>query len=385
MKISAVVVAAGSGARAGGGVPKQFRTLGDRPVLAHALLRVAGHPGIGPSVVVIPPGMGPLFEDSVRPWLGGMDVRPVEGGRSRAESVRAGLEALATLAPDFVLIHDGARPLPSRALIGRVCDALPGGAAAAPAVPVADALWRGGDGLVAGTLSRENLWRAQTPQGFAYPAILAAHARHDGEAADDVEVARAAGIDVAIVEGEEDNMKITRPEDFARAARLLETGMDVRVGNGFDVHAFTPGDAVILCGVRIPHDCALSGHSDADVAFHALADAIYGALGEGDIGRWFPPSDPQWRGAASDIFLRHAGTRAAARGYALSALDVTLVCEAPRIGPHAEAMRARTAEVLGIAPDRISIKATTSEKLGFTGRGEGIAALATATLTGWTR
>jgi 2-C-methyl-D-erythritol 4-phosphate cytidylyltransferase/2-C-methyl-D-erythritol 2,4-cyclodiphosphate synthase len=248
-------------------------------------------------------------------------------------------------------------------------------------VPVTDALWRGDDLRVTGTQDRTGLWRAQTPQAFHFDAILAAHRAHPGGAADDVEVARAAGLDVMIVQGDEDNLKLTFAADFARAERILKgRSMDIRVGNGFDVHAFGPGDHVWLCGVQVPHGRGLVGHSDADVGMHALTDAIYGALAEGDIGQHFPPSDPQWKGAESHIFLRHAANRAAQRGFAIAHADVTLICERPKIGPHAGPMRAALAAIMGIAPDRISVKATTSERLGFTGREEGIAALATATL-----
>jgi 2-C-methyl-D-erythritol 4-phosphate cytidylyltransferase/2-C-methyl-D-erythritol 2,4-cyclodiphosphate synthase len=280
-----------------------------------------------------------------------------------------------------VLVHDGARPLVGADLIRRLIAALDGDVAAAPALPVSDALWRGAAGRVAGTQDRDGLWRAQTPQAFRFDAILAAHRAHPADAADDVQVARAAGLDVAIVEGDEENIKLTYPGDFARAERILrERRMDLRLGNGYDVHAFCEGDHVWLCGVRVPHGKALLGHSDADVGMHALTDAIYGALAEGDIGRHFPPSDPQWKGAASHIFLRHAMERVAARGYRLANCDVTLVCERPKIGPHADAMRAALADIMGVAVDAVSVKATTSERLGFTGREEGIAALATAAL-----
>jgi 2-C-methyl-D-erythritol 4-phosphate cytidylyltransferase/2-C-methyl-D-erythritol 2,4-cyclodiphosphate synthase len=308
-------------------------------------------------------------------------VQLVDGGATRDVSVRNALEHLAGTGVTRVLIHDGARPLLSRALIMRLIGALDQSVAAAPAVPVTDALWRGHDLRVTGTQDRGGLWRAQTPQAFHYDAILAAHRAHPGGAADDVEVARAAGLDVAIVEGDEDNLKLTFATDFARAERILKgRRMDMRVGNGFDVHAFGPGDHVWLCGLRVPHGKGLVGHSDADVGMHALTDAIYGALADGDIGQHFPPSDPQWKGAESHVFLRHAAARAAARGFAISHADVTLICETPKIGPHAAAMRQALAVVLGIEADRVSVKATTSERLGFTGREEGIAALATATL-----
>jgi 2-C-methyl-D-erythritol 4-phosphate cytidylyltransferase/2-C-methyl-D-erythritol 2,4-cyclodiphosphate synthase len=236
--------------------------------------------------------------------------------------------------------------------------------------------------MVTGALPRDGLWRAQTPQGFRFAPILAAHRAHPGGAADDVEVARWAGVPVAIVPGDEANFKITFAGDFSRAEKALEAGMDVRTGQGFDVHAFCEGDHVTLCGVRVPHSRGLLGHSDADVGMHALTDAIYGALAAGDIGRHFPPSDPQWKGADSRIFLDHAATLARARGYRIANADVTLICERPKIGPHAAEMAARLAEITGIPADRVGVKATTSERLGFTGREEGIAALASVTLIG---
>ncbi len=377
--IAAVIVAAGRGARAGGAVAKQWQMLAGRPVLAHtidAFRRAA----IAPIIVVVAP------EDTARAaTLAGNDARVVPGGDTRRASVRAALEALAAQPPHGVLIHDGARPLVSTALIGRMAAALGTQDAAAPALAVTDALWRGANGRVMAAVPRDGLYRAQTPQAFRFHAILAAHRGFDAgtgpEPADDVEMARTAGLDVAILPGEEDNIKLTWPGDLARAARLLEgRPMDIRSGSGFDVHRFGPGDAVVLCGVRIPFDRGLDGHSDADVGMHALTDAIYGALAEGDIGRHFPPSDPQWKGADSALFLRHAAGRIAARGYRLANADVTLICEAPKIGPHADAMAARLAEILGVEPGRIGVKATTTERLGFTGRGEGIAAMASATL-----
>jgi 2-C-methyl-D-erythritol 4-phosphate cytidylyltransferase/2-C-methyl-D-erythritol 2,4-cyclodiphosphate synthase len=281
---------------------------------------------------------------------------------------------------DKVLIHDAARPCISAALIGDVLSALDSHEAAAPALPVTDALWTGEDDTVTGTRDRSGLYGAQTPQGFRFAAILAAHLAHPGGSADDVQVARDAGHAVAIVPGDPDNIKITRPEDFSRAARLLGNNMDVRLGNGYDVHRFGAGDHVVLCGVEIPHGRGLQGHSDADVGMHAVTDAIYGALAEGDIGRHFPPSDPQWKGAASDIFLRHAAELARAKGFAISNVDCTLVCEYPKVGPHAAKMQEVMAGILGIDASRVSVKATTSERLGFTGRSEGIASIATAAL-----
>jgi 2-C-methyl-D-erythritol 4-phosphate cytidylyltransferase/2-C-methyl-D-erythritol 2,4-cyclodiphosphate synthase len=321
-------------------------------------------------VVVVPKGEAGRFPGE----------RCVEGGAERADSVRAGLEALAGDAPAHVLIHDAARPLVALETIRAVRAALDTHPAAAPGLAVTDALWRTEGDRVAGIAARDRLARAQTPQGFRYDVILAAHRAGAGDAADDVAVALAAGLEVAVVPGDERNLKLTNPGDFERAAALLAPLTDIRVGNGYDVHAFGPGDHVWLCGVKLPHDRGLVGHSDADVGLHALCDAIYGALAEGDIGRHFPPSDPAWKGAASDRFLAHAAGLAARRGYRITSADVTLVCERPKIGPHGPEMSARIAQVLGIGADRVSVKATTSERLGFTGREEGIAALATATL-----
>ena len=373
MTTAVIIVAAGRGSRAGGALPKQWQALAGQSVLART---VAAFAGIGRILVVLHP------DDMARGLneFGGA-VTLIAGGETRSDSVRNALEALQGAGITRVLIHDGARPLVPREVIDRVLAALERAVAAAPALPVSDALWRGAEGRVLGAERREGLWRAQTPQGFAYDAILAAHRSHPQAAADDVEVALRAGLAVDIVPGAEDNLKITWAEDFARAERILEARqMDVRVGNGYDVHAFCDGDHVTLCGVRVAHARGLLGHSDADVGMHALTDAIYGALAEGDIGRHFPPSDPQWKGAASEIFLAHAAQLAATRGYRIANVDVTLVCERPKIGPHAAAMAQELARIIGIAPDRVSVKATTSERLGFTGREEGIASIATATL-----
>ena len=370
--VAVIIVAAGRGTRAGGGLPKQWRDLGGAPVLKRTL---RAFDGVGRIVLVLHP------DDMLRGLeLTGGSATLVAGGATRDESVRNALESLAGSDITRVLIHDGARPFVSRALTGRVLAALDQAPAAAPALAVTDALWRGAAERVTGVQSREGLYRAQTPQGFHFPAILEAHRAHSGGSADDVEVARAAGLDVTIVEGEENNIKLTFAEDFRRGLEIMGGGMDVRMGNGYDVHAFTEGDHVMLCGVSVPHSKALLGHSDADVGMHALTDAIYGALAEGDIGRHFPPSDPQWKGAASEIFLAHAGRLASEKGYRISNADVTLVCERPKIGPHALTMAAELARILDLATDRISVKATTSERLGFTGREEGIAALATVTL-----
>jgi len=376
--VTAIIVAAGRGTRAGGNRPKQYQPLAGRAVLARTVAAFAGHPRVTGLVAVLHPDDGDLFAEA----MGASDanVISVPGGASRDASVQAGLDAVPA-GTERVLIHDGARPLVRAALIDRVIDALDATPGAAPALPVTDALWKGAEGKVLAPHPREGLFRAQTPQGFHLDAIRAAHAVHPGGAADDVEVALAAGLDVAIVDGDEDNLKITHPGDFARAERVLrETAMDIRTGNGFDVHAFCEGDGVILCGIEVPHDKALKGHSDADVGMHTVTDAIYGALAEGDIGQHFPPSDPQWKGAASEIFLKHAVALATDRGYRIANVDLTLICERPKIGPVAAEMRAEMARLMGIEIGRMSVKATTSERLGFTGREEGIAALATVTL-----
>lgn len=369
---AAVIVAAGRGTRAGDGEPKQWRVLDGRTVLARA---VDAFDGVDRVIVVLHPDDMVLGAELFR----GM-VTLVAGGATRTQSVRNALDVLDPEKISKVLIHDGARPLVSSALIARVLDALEDSPAAAPALPVADALWTGSEGRVAGLRPRDGLFRAQTPQGFHLTPILAAHRAFAGDAKDDVEIALAAGLDVRIVAGDEDNIKITWPGDFERAERIARGRMDIRTGNGFDVHAFTAGNHVMLCGVKVPHDRALLGHSDADVGMHALTDAIYGALGAGDIGRHFPPSDPQWKGAESRIFLAHAVGLARERGFELSNADVTLICERPKIGPHAIEMASELSRIIGVGADRISVKATTSERLGFTGREEGIAAIATVTL-----
>lgn len=379
MTISAILVAAGRGTRAGGDVPKQYQPLCGRPVLAHTLDRFAAHPGIVRIVVVYHPDDKMLLDSA----LGGAPdkVQLVPGGASRDASVRAGLAALPDAPDARVLIHDAARPLVSHTVIDAVIAALKTTPGAAPALPVTDALWSGDEGRVTGLRSRAGLFRAQTPQGFHLSAIRAAHTSHGAGTADDVAAALAAGLDVTITDGDDTNIKLTHPGDFARAERILKgRPVDIRTGNGYDVHRFGDGSAVYLCGVEIPHDRGLVGHSDADVGMHALTDAIYGALALGDIGQHFPPSDPQWKGAASHIFLEHAVAQARDRGFTLTHADVTLICERPKIGPHAAEMRAALARILDIDIDRVSVKATTSERLGFTGREEGIAAQATATL-----
>ncbi|MBM9595552.1 bifunctional 2-C-methyl-D-erythritol 4-phosphate cytidylyltransferase/2-C-methyl-D-erythritol 2,4-cyclodiphosphate synthase [Roseitranquillus sediminis] len=376
MATAAVIVAAGRGTRAGGGLPKQWQSLRGRTLVAWVLEAFRVSPLVDRICLVLHPN----DMDLAAGYLGHPDVQVAAGGTTRAASAMRGLEALAAFRPDRVLIHDVARPLVSQELIAAVAQALEQADGAAPALPVTDAIWRGGESDVAEILDRSELWRAQTPQGFHYDKILAAHRAHCGTPSDDVEVAIAAGLDVRIVPGEERNLKITGPDDFARAERMLENMMDVRCGNGFDVHRFGSGDHVMLCGVRIPHSAGLVGHSDADVGLHSITDAIYGALAEGDIGRHFPPTDPQWRGTPSRLFLEHAVGRAHAQGFRISNIDCTLVCEAPKIAPHAAAMSKEIAYLAELGEDRVSVKATTSERLGFTGRGEGIAALATVTL-----
>ncbi|WP_224814869.1 bifunctional 2-C-methyl-D-erythritol 4-phosphate cytidylyltransferase/2-C-methyl-D-erythritol 2,4-cyclodiphosphate synthase [Hasllibacter sp. MH4015] len=371
--LTAVIVAAGRGTRAGGDVPKQWRAIAGRSVVEWTVSQFTAHPaGIGVVLVIHP-------DDASR--LDGLELpstlRVVHGGADRAASVRAGLAAC----PEgIVLIHDVARPCVSPEVISAVIDGVRRHGAAAPALAVTDALWRGSE-IVEGTQDRGGLWRAQTPQGFGTAAIIAAHDAFKGAPADDVEVARAAGIEVAIVPGDEANLKITGPEDFARAQALLRGDkMDIRVGNGFDVHRFGPGDHVMLCGVAVPHTRGLQGHSDADVGLHTVTDAIYGALAEGDIGTHFPPTDPKWKGAESHIFLTHAVDLVAERGFSITHADLTLICEQPKIGPVAAQMRERLADLLRVDVARVSVKATTSERLGFTGREEGIAALANVTL-----
>ncbi|MBU2942013.1 bifunctional 2-C-methyl-D-erythritol 4-phosphate cytidylyltransferase/2-C-methyl-D-erythritol 2,4-cyclodiphosphate synthase [Shimia thalassica] len=370
--VAAVIVAAGRGTRAGAGIPKQWRPLAGLRVADWAIKAFTNHQQIDHVVAVVHPDDTEFTQS--------LDVETVSGGASRDQSVRAGLEALAGRGFDTVLIHDVARAGVSAEIITNVIAALGQSAGAAPALAVTDALWRGQTGTVSGTQDREGLFRAQTPQGFRFEDILSAHRTHAGGAADDVEVARAAGLDVAIVAGNEANLKITTPGDFARMERILRGQMDIRLGNGFDVHAFEDGDHVVLCGVRVPHTHGLKGHSDADVGMHAVTDAIYGALAEGDIGRHFPPSEAEWKDADSAHFLDHAVKLATQKGFAISNVDCTLICERPKIGPHAAAMMQRMSEIMGLDADRISVKATTSERLGFTGREEGIAAIATATL-----
>ena len=372
-RIAVLIVAAGKGERAGTELPKQYEQLAGKPMLRRTVEAFAGYP----VQVVIGAGQQELAAAA----LAGLDVPdPVTGGATRQESVRLGLHALGRDAPDFVLIHDAARPLVSRKVIADVVAALEAGAdGALPMVAASDTLRRAGDNGQWTLVSRENLYRAQTPQGFGYAKITRAHHDHAGsEVTDDVALAELAGLKVQMVQGEEKNIKVTRKEDFAMAETLI--GSDVRTASGYDVHKFKDGDHIWLCGLKIPHTHGLEGHSDADVGLHAITDALLGCIGEGDIGQHFPPTDERWRGAASWKFLEHAANLVAVRGGVLSHVDVTIICERPKVGPHRDAMKAKIAEILKIEESRVSVKATTTEGLGFTGRREGIAAQAIATV-----
>ena len=377
--VYALVVAAGQGSRFGALLPKQYLPLGGANILRHAVAAFVEHPRVANVLVAIRPEDRALFDSSVS----GLAVMPpIIGGATRQDSVRLGLEALVAFRPHRVLIHDGARPFPDHQLVDRVIDALDKAVAAIPCLPLRDTIKRAEGGTIRETIDRSALWRAQTPQGFHFDAILAAHRATIGrELTDDAAVAEAAGLTPAIVAGSEDNLKVTTQEDLAAAERLIAARQgDIRIGQGFDVHPFVSGDHLWICGVRVPHGMSLAGHSDADVGLHALTDAVLGAIGAGDIGVHFPPSDLRWRGAASDQFLRHAADLVRARAGAVAAVDVTIICERPKIAPYRAAMVERIAAVLGITPDRVSVKATTTEKLGFTGRAEGIAAQAVATV-----
>jgi len=375
----ALIVAPGRGQRFGAERPKQYQQLAGRPVLRHCLERFGSHPRVGGVRAVIHPQDRELYDAAAR---GLALLEPAEGGPTRQESVRLGLESLGAAPPDFVLIHDGVRPLTDAALIDRVLDGLAEHAAVLPALPVTDTLKHVGADGVLGTVERQGLYRAQTPQGFVYDRILAAHRAAAGaELTDDTAVAEALGLAVAVVAGDEANLKITDPADLARAERLLGGTLQPRTGLGFDVHRLAPGAGLVLLGVRLPEPLRLIGHSDADVGLHAITDALLGALGAGDIGSHFPPTDPRWAGADSALFLDHARQLIDAAGGRIEHVDVTLICERPKIGPHRAAMVARLAELLALPAARVSVKATTTERLGFIGRGEGIAAQALATVS----
>jgi len=369
---AAVIVAAGKGLRAGGDLPKQFARWRGKPVLRHSAEAMASA-GADPIVVAIPENADTLANEAL---AGIPNIRLVTGGATRQASVRAALEALAANAPEAVLIHDAARPDLPGAVIERLLAALADHPAAIPVLPVVDSIAVASGSLMSGSADREQLRRVQTPQAFRYPEIRAAHAAWTGapDAGDDAQVASAAGHSIALVEGDERLRKLTFAADFDTGAPMI------RVGTGYDVHRLAEGEQLWLCGIRIEHSKGLAGHSDADVALHAVVDAILGACAQGDIGQHFPPSDPQWKGASSAQFVTHAVSLAADAGYRVGNVDVTLICEAPRIGPYREAMRGKLAELLGVEITQVSIKATTTERLGFTGRGEGIAAQAAVTL-----
>ncbi len=375
----ALIVAAGVGERFGASMPKQYLDLEGQPVLRRSVLAFLNHPEIHDVRVVINPSHRDLYDRAVE----GLDLSPpIAGGTSRQESVRLGLQALAANPPDYVMIHDGARPLVSAVTIGAVRKALESAPGAIAARAVTDTLKLGADGAIKATVERAQLWHAYTPQAFHFGEIITAHenAKHT-QVTDDAAVAELAGIKVTLVPSSAENLKITNPEDLERARRMLTSGIpDIRTGMGYDVHRLIPGEAITLCGVVIPHTHRLDGHSDADVGLHALVDAILGAMAAGDIGTHFPPSDEQWRGKDSAHFVKHVVQMVKNRGGVITNVDVTLICEAPRVGPYRQAMVARMAELLEISADRVSIKATTSERLGFTGREEGIAAQALATL-----
>ena len=374
-RTAVVIVAAGRGERAGSAVPKQYVPLLGRPILRWTVEAFAGH--------LIQPVIGLHDEAAFGAAMAGFKtLTPVAGGPTRQHSVMHGLEALAPHKPDFVLIHDAARPLVGRETIDGVIVALESGAdAAVPLLPVADTLRKQENGQWT-TVPREGLLRAQTPQGFRFDRIFAAHRAHKMLAlTDDMALAELAGLDIVVVPGEETNLKITTLKDFGMAEQLLSARLgDTRTGMGYDVHRFAAGDHVWLCGVKVPHDHALEGHSDADAGLHALTDAILGAIGAGDIGQHFPPTDERWRGAPSWKFLDHAAGLVRDKGGAVTHCDVTLICERPKIGPHREAMRARIAEILKLDPGRVSVKATTTEGLGFEGERKGLAAQAIATV-----
>jgi 2-C-methyl-D-erythritol 4-phosphate cytidylyltransferase / 2-C-methyl-D-erythritol 2,4-cyclodiphosphate synthase len=388
-RVALLIVAAGRGLRLGAERPKQYLNCAGRPLIARTLEALAAAWPFSAIAVAIRAEDRALYDEALAdlaPAAAAALIPAAIGGATRQQSVLAGLESLEPARPDIVLIHDAVRPFPSSELVARAVQAAERHGAAAPGTPLSDTVKQiDREGLVLATPPRSTLRAVQTPQAFAFPLILAAHrsaaAAGVADLTDDIAAAEWTGARAYVFEGDPANVKVTTMEDFRAAeARLMGQAGETRVGQGFDVHAFAPGDHVWLCGVRIPHVQALSGHSDADVALHALADAIYGALAEGDIGAHFPPSDPQWRGAASKVFLAHAAERVRARGGFIAHLDATLVCEAPKIAPFREAMRARVAEIARLDAARVAVKATTTEGLGFAGRGEGIACLATATV-----
>lgn len=379
MNIAAVVVAGGRGVRAGAGMPKQFRNVRGRSVMARAMDPLLAHPAISECVAVISGEDRHFFDSTVARTID-VPVKVAAGGRTRSESVENGLASIKEMGFTHVLIHDAVRPFLPKTVLERLIKSLDKYEGAVPVIPVADALWSASDGVAEYPVSREKIFRAQTPQAFEFEGLLDAYRGFSGIAADDAAVAVAAGMRVAAVPGCGDNFKITVAEDFVKAERTLATASGVRVGQGFDVHARKDGDKVILLGIEIPCDFSLSGHSDADAAMHAVTDAVYGAVAEGDIGIWFPPADEKWKDADSRIFLKHAAELVAKKGYFVSGVDCTIICECPKIAPYAEKMKRNIAQILNIEEDVVSVKATTTERLGFLGRNEGIAALAVATV-----
>ncbi len=386
MSTGVIIVAAGSGTRAGGQIPKQYQMIGSKPVICHTLEAFLAHPDIDHIQLVIGHNQDDLYADA----LGDYDIpAPVAGGNTRQASVFAGLKAMQSRQPDNILIHDAARPFVSSEMITKTIAALDEHAGAIPGLPVTDTIKQVSGDLIESTIDREQLRAVQTPQGFIFETIFNAHKNAEAQAVtgltDDASILEWAGIEVAIIAGDPANTKLTTADDIKKAdAKMTGTNpfslTDIRVGQGFDVHAFEPGDHVILCGIKLPHTAKLKGHSDADVAMHALTDAILGAISEGDIGSHFPPSDPQWKGAASAIFLKGANDLVKQKNGVLAHCDITIICEAPKLRPFIDDMRKTMAEILGLEISRMSIKATTSEQLGFTGRREGIAAMATATV-----
>lgn len=381
-RIAVIIVAAGRGHRFGGEMPKQYLEVHRQSLVRHAVQAFLNHPAIDIILPVIHPDDTEILANA----LDGLDyLEPVAGGAARQDSVRNGLEALASSEPDYVLVHDAARPMIDPALIDRVLEALQATPGVIPGIAVVDTLKRADDaGIITDTVSREGLWRAQTPQGFKYADLLAAHRSAIGqELTDDAAVMEASGHQIIVVLGDENNIKVTAPDDLARMEEMMSddsaTAKPVRspsfrIGSGYDVHKLGPGDHVTLCGVEIASERALIGHSDADVALHAVTDAVFGAIADGDIGSHFPPTDSKWRGASSDQFLAYACERMRERGFEISNIDLTIICEKPKIGPHRDAMRAQLAEIAQVDVSCVSVKATTTERLGFTGREEGIAA-----------
>jgi len=382
MTVAALIVAAGRGVRTGGDLPKQYRKIKGQTVLWHTMQRFISHQGIDQIQVAIHPADHDFYEEALGPLQQNPKLLPpAHGGATRQDSVRLGLLQLQSQAPDSVLIHDAARPFVSGALISRLIDLETDGAIAV--LPVVDTLKRADQsGIILETVERTELWRAQTPQAFRFAAILAAHQDVAAQnLTDDAAVAQAAGLKVHLVEGDADNFKLTTEADFQMAERLMQnSAQETRIGQGFDVHRFDEGDSVTLCGIDIPHERGLAGHSDADVGLHAVTDALLGAIGEGDIGAHFPPTEEKWRGCPSHVFVEHAATLVRQKQGRIINVDVTLICEAPKIAPYVQKMRAKLSEMLSLDPERVSIKATTTERLGFTGRREGIAAQAMASV-----